>query len=74
MSTASRIGFGFLGFVLGGGVGGGAGLLLGLGYTTLATTSSFEGYSGYVVGLWILIGVIVGAIGGAVFGARARNN
>jgi hypothetical protein len=72
MTTASRIGFGLLGFILGGGAGGVMGLLLGLGYTTLAATSSFEGYSGYVVGLWILVGVIIGAIAGAIFGARKR--
>ena len=72
MTTASRIGFGLLGFILGGVAGGVMGLLLGLGYTTLAATSSFEGYSGYVVGLWILVGVIVGAIAGAIFGARKR--
>lgn len=70
MSVARRTGFGFLGVVFGALLGGGAGLLGGLGYTELAGTTSFEGYSGYVVVFWMLAGGILGLIAGAIIGIR----
>jgi hypothetical protein len=51
-------------------VGGGAGLLGGLLYTELASTRSFEGYSGYVVGYWLIVGAFIGLIVGPVLGWR----
>ncbi len=66
MSAAGRIALAFLGLVLGGGLGGGIGLLAGLLYTELASTSGFEGYSGYVVVVWMLGGILVGLIAGPV--------
>ena len=54
MSVAGRAALALLGLVLGGVAGGVVGLLGGLAYTELAGTSSFEGYSGFVVAFWIL--------------------
>lgn len=70
MPAGRRIGFGFFGAVAGAMLGGGAGLLGGLGYVELAQVTSFEGYSGYVVVLWMLAGILAGLVAGAVFGAR----
>ena len=70
MSAAKSIGLGMLWAILGGIVGGGLGLGGGLAWTELAHTSGFEGYSGYVVGYWLIFGVFIGLIGGAIFGAR----
>jgi hypothetical protein len=56
--------------MLGALIGAAIGLLGGLGFTTLAATSSFEGYSGYVVALWMLAGILIGMITGAVIGLR----
>jgi hypothetical protein len=64
------IGFGILGAIAGAAIGGGAGLGGGLAYTELAGTSGFEGYSGYVVGYWLIAGGFIGFIAGAVAGAR----
>ena len=73
MATGRRIGFAVLGLLLGGVLGGGAGLLGGLGYTQLAETSGFEGYSGYVVAMWMLIGIVIGMIAGLITGVvRSR--
>jgi hypothetical protein len=47
-------------------VGGAVGLCCGLAYTALAGTSSFEGYSGFVVAYWMLAGIIPGAIAGPI--------
>jgi hypothetical protein len=76
MSAARTLGFAGLGIVLGGGAGAGLGLLGGLAYTSLAGTSGFEGYSGYVVGLWMLFGVAAGIVAGLAAGinlARRRS-
>ncbi|WP_373504722.1 hypothetical protein [Aestuariivirga sp.] len=70
MGAGRTFGFGVLGFVLGAIAGGVLGLLGGLGYTTLAETSGFEGYSGFVVVYWIIGGIVLGAVAGAAFGAR----
>ena len=70
MAIGRSIGFAVLGLLLGGVVGGGAGLLGGLGYTQLAETSGFEGYSGYVVAMWMLAGIVIGMIAGVVVGLR----
>jgi hypothetical protein len=70
MSAGRTIGWGLLGLVIGSIAGGVIGLMGGLAWTTLAETSGFEGYSGFVVAYWILAGIILGAIAGAVFGAR----
>jgi hypothetical protein len=64
MSAGRTFGFGLLGAVIGAATGAGAGLLGGLGYTELMQTSSFEGYSGFVVGFWMLGGLVVGLIAG----------
>lgn len=66
MGIGAKLGFGLLGFLLGGAGGCGAGLCLGLAYTALAGTSSFEGYSGFVVAYWMLAGLVAGAIGAAL--------
>lgn len=60
MSMVRRVGFALLGMLLGAIVGAVAGLLGGLGYTELANTSGFEGYSGFVVAFWILGGIASG--------------
>jgi len=70
MSVARRLGLAFLGVLVGTIIGGVAGLLAGLGYTTLASTSSFEGYSGYVVVLSILAGILIGMASGTLLGLR----
>jgi hypothetical protein len=70
MGAGRTIGFGVLGLVLGAIAGGVLGLLGGLGYTTLAETSGFEGYSGFVVVYWIAGGILLGAVAGAVFAAK----
>lgn len=73
MAIGRSIGFAVLGLLVGGVLGGGGGLLGGLGYTQLAETSGFEGYSGYVVAVWMLGGIVVGMVAGLVFGlSRAR--
>ncbi len=64
------IGFGILGLVIGAVLGGAAGLGGGLAYTELAGTSGFEGYSGYVVGFWLIGGVFFGMLAGLVVGGR----
>ena len=68
--SAGRIGFALLGLVLGGIAGGVLGLLGGLAYTTLAETSGFEGYSGFVVAAWLLGGIVIGLIVGLVMGLK----
>lgn len=70
MSVARSLGLAFLGLLLGGLAGGLIGLLGGLGYTSLAATSSFEGYSGYLVAFWMLVGILIGMIAGAIMGFR----
>lgn len=73
MSKGRSIGFALLGLLLGGAAGGGAGLLGGLGYTELANTSGFEGYSGFVVVVWMLFGILIGMVAGLVIGlSRSR--
>jgi hypothetical protein len=70
MSVARSLGLAFLGLLLGGGAGALLGLLGGLGYTSLAATASFEGYSAYVTIFWMLCGIVIGAIAGAAIGLR----
>lgn len=70
MAIGRSIGFAVLGLLLGGMAGGGAGLLGGLGYTQLAETSGFEGYSGYVVAMWMVVGIVIGMIAGLAVGLR----
>ena len=70
MAVARRLEFAALGLLIGGALGAGAGLLGGLAYTELAGTSSFEGYSGYVVGAWLVGGLFLGVIIGTIVGAR----
>lgn len=70
MSKPPVIGFAILGLLLGTGCGGGIGLLGGLAYTSLVSTSSFEGYSGFVVVYWLLAGAGLGLIGGTIFGIK----
>ena len=56
-----------VGLFLGGIVGGVAGVALGFIYTTVAHTTSFEGYSGMLVFFTFMpIGIILGALIGAV--------
>jgi hypothetical protein len=64
MSLGRKIGFGVLGLFIGLVAGAAIGLGCGLAWITLAETSSFEGYSGFVVGFWILGGAAVGALAG----------
>jgi hypothetical protein len=53
----------FLGAIVGGALGVGAGFA----YTSLAHTTSFEGYSGMLIFFTFMpVGVIVGAVAGAV--------
>ena len=59
-----------LGIILGGAAGAGLGIAAGLGYTTLAHTSNFEGQSGYVVAFWMLFGIILGALAGPFLALR----
>ena len=70
MGVAGRLALALVGLVLGGGVGGIAGLLGGLLYTDLASSVNFEGYSGYVVGFWILGGIPIGMIAGLVIALK----
>ena len=61
----------FLGVILGAIAGGGIGLGAGLAWITIFKTSSFEGYSGMLVGfVFIPIGGILGAILGGILLGR----
>jgi len=68
MAVGGRIGVAFLGLILGSALGAGIGLLGGLAWTTLAGTSSFEGYSGFVVAFWMLGGLLFGMVAGPLVG------
>jgi hypothetical protein len=70
MPAGRAIGFALIGVLAGGALGGGAGVLSGLAYTSFAETSNFEGYSGYVVAFWMLAGIFLGVIAGIITGAR----
>jgi hypothetical protein len=70
MATGRTIGFAFLGTLLGGALGAGLGIAGGLLWTSLAGTSGFEGYSGFVVAYWMLAGILVGLFAGLVAGIR----
>ncbi len=70
MSAGKAAVFGILGFVVGGLLGAALGLGGGLLFTTIAGTSGFEGYSGFVVAYWLLGGLILGLIAGTIFGIR----
>lgn len=69
MSAGRKIAFAFLGLTVGAAAGGGLGVADGLSWTELMNTSSFEGYSGYVVAFWMLGGIILGGAAGLIFGA-----
>jgi hypothetical protein len=69
MSVGSKIGFGLLGLVAGAVIGGGFGLGGGLAWTELMNTSTFEGYSGFVVVFWIAGGILLGGVAGLILGA-----
>lgn len=51
--------------------GGLLGFLGGLGWTELAATSGFEGYSGFVVIYWFIGGAFLGFIAGLIAAFRA---
>jgi hypothetical protein len=68
MTVARSFGFGLLGAVIGATTGAGAGLLGGIGYTSFGEVSTFEGYSGFVVGYWMLGGLVLGLIAGVPIG------
>ena len=70
MTAGQKLGLIILGIFLGGAVGCGLGLAGGLAWTTLASTSGFEGYSGFVVAFWMLGGIIAGAIAGPFLALR----
>lgn len=70
MAAGRSIALGLLCALLGAIAGGGLGIGGGLAWTALAETSSFEGYSGFVIAYWMLAGIILGFIAGAIFGAR----
>jgi hypothetical protein len=70
MSAARTFGFALLGAVIGVTTGAGLGLLGGLGYTELASVSGFEGYSGFVVGYWMLAGLVLGLVAGIFAGVK----
>ena len=58
---------GLVGLFFGGMIGGIVGVGLGLAWTAIFHTSSFEGYSGMLVFLTFMpIGIIVGALAGAI--------
>jgi hypothetical protein len=64
-----------VGLFLGGIFGGVAGVALGFLYTTLAHTTSFEGYSGMLVfftfmPIGIIVGGLIGAVGLGLVGGR----
>ena len=64
---------GLVGLFFGGMIGGIVGVGLGLAWTAIFHTSSFEGYSGMLVFFTFMpIGLVIGAIAGAVgFGVMA---
>ena len=67
-----------VGLFLGGLVGGVAGVALGFAYTTVAHTTSFEGYSGMLVfytfmPIGIIAGALIGAVGLGLLAARDAN-
>jgi hypothetical protein len=58
---------GLVGFFLGAILGGVLGVILGLTYTSVAHTTSFEGYSGMLVFMTFMpIGILLGGLIGAV--------
>jgi len=67
---------GFVGLFLGAILGGAVGIGLGLIYTSVFHTASFEGYSGMLVfysfmPLGIIFGALIGAVGLGVLASRA---
>lgn len=63
-----------LGLIIGAIFGGLVGLLLGELAVELFEISCFEGYCGYVVALYILLGGFIGIIGGGVLAYKWRNS
>jgi hypothetical protein len=59
-----------IGLLMGGLAGGIVGILGGLGYTNLASTTSFEGYSGFVIVFWMLGGIVLGMVVGFATGLK----
>lgn len=70
MAAGRTFGLGLLGALFGAVLGGALGLGGGLAWITLAGTSDFEGYSGFVVGVWMLAGIVLGLVFGAVWAVR----
>ena len=70
MALGRTIGFVALFMVIGLVAGAFLGLIGGLGYTTIAQTSGFEGKSGFVVAFWLLAGAILGLVAGIFGGLR----
>jgi hypothetical protein len=70
MGAGRTLGFGLLGALLGAALGCALGFGGGLAWITLAGTSDFEGYSGFVVGFWMLGGIVLGLIAGTIFAVR----
>ncbi|TNC73807.1 hypothetical protein [Rubellimicrobium roseum] len=62
MGHGARLLLGLLAPVLGAVLGGGLGILGGFAWTGLAGTSSFEGYSGHPIAVWMLVGALIGLI------------
>jgi predicted ABC-type sugar transport system permease subunit len=67
-----KVGLRLLALLLGGLVGSRTGWLLGEAYVTWTGTSCFEGYCGYAVGLWMMVGLALGVVVGAFLGGRLR--
>lgn len=70
MGAGRTLGFGLLGAIVGAVLGCALGFGGGLAWITLAGTSDFEGYSGFVVGFWMLAGIILGLVAGATWAIR----
>lgn len=70
MSAGRSFGLALLGAVAGAAAGGGLGLLGGFVYTSVAATSGFEGYAGFVVMYWLLAGLLLGLGTGIWAGLR----
>jgi hypothetical protein len=66
MTTGRKIGIVFLSPLIGGLLG----FLGGLGWTELAATSGFEGYSGFVVVYWMAGGIVLGLATGIIAALR----
>jgi hypothetical protein len=70
MAAGRSVGFALIGAIAGAVLGGGAGVFVGLAFNSIADTSDFEGFSGYVVALCMVCGVISGFLAGILTGLR----